>query len=155
MLLFITLFLFVVSIIACILVRYIDNKCSCKGLKGINEFIYYHSEGASFVTGIMTLAFGATILIMTVCLLFNYISAETEKTMNQEIYDSLIYKVETEAIRDDFGIVNKEYVDEIQKWNADLVGYQTITHNFWIGIFYPDWYDEFETIDLNNIKMKE
>lgn len=156
MLFFIALFLFIISIIACIFVRYINNKYGYDNdLKGFKSFVWYHSEGLTYITGGLIAFFSLVLVIMTIILSQNYISAEADKAMNQELYNSLIYKAETESIRDDFGIVNKEYIDEVQNWNTDLVGYQTITHNFWIGIFYPDWYDEFETIDLKKIEMKE
>lgn len=156
MLFFIALFLLFISIAACIYISYINNKYGLENnLKGIKKFIWWNSESLTVVTGILIGIFSVIVLIMTIMMSSNYISAEADKAMNQELYNSLIYKAETESIRDDFGIVNKEYIDEVQNWNTDLVGYQTITHNFWIGIFYPDWYDELETIDLKKIKMKE
>lgn len=156
MLFFITLFLLFISIAACIYISYIDHKYDSKNnLKGIKKFIWWNSDSLTLITGILIGIFSVIVLITTIRISSNYIRAEADKAMNQELYNSLIYKAETESIRDDFGIVNKEYIDEVQNWNTNLVNYQTITHNFWIGIFYPDWYDEFETIDLEKIKMKE
>lgn len=155
MLFFIILFLLVISIIDCIFVQYVDDNYQYRDSKGFKGIIWRHSEGLFATTIVLILVFGTIVASTTAAMIFRYIGAEADKAMNQEIYNSLVYKAETEAIRDDFGIVNKEYIDEIQQWNSDLVKHQTITHNFWIGIFYPNWYDEFKTIDLYKIEMRE
>lgn len=72
----------------------------------------------------------------------------------RERYKSLMYKAETEACRDEFGIVNKDYIDEVQNWNEDLSYNKAMQRDFWVGIFVPNIYDEFELIDLNSIKYK-
>lgn len=94
------------------------------------------------------------------CMLIFIIVAQTQadglRESNEQKYNALIYKAQTEAIRDEFGIVNKEYIDEVQAWNEDLAKYQSYAHNFWIGIFYPKRaYDGFEIIDLQSIRMKD
>lgn len=72
----------------------------------------------------------------------------------RETYKSLVYKAETEACRDEFGIVNKDYIDEVQSWNEDLSSNKAYQRDFWIGVFVPNIYDEFELIDLDSIKYK-
>lgn len=37
----------------------------------------------------------------------------------------------------------------------DVVSNKELNNNIWVGIFYPDWVDELEIIDLNNISIKE
>lgn len=98
--------------------------------------------------------------IFTVILLIMIISANAtaggDRASMEQRYEALIYKAHTEAIRDEFGIVNKEFVDEVQAWNEELAKYQAYSHDFWIGVFYPQRvYDGLEFIKLENIKMKE
>lgn len=156
MLFFITLFLLMVFIVISFTIKYIDKKYySDEKLKGVKKFIWLNSDGLSLISILSSAFFSIAFFIMICVMCCNYIGSDTDMAINQETYKSLVYKAETEAIRDEFGIINKEYIDEIQNWNTDVVGYQTLTHNFWVGIFYPDWYDEFETIDLEKIKMKE
>lgn len=64
--------------------------------------------------------------------------ADGDRAENEARYESLIYRLQSESSRDRFGILNKEYMDEVQSWNENLAKYQTNSHNFWIGIFYPD-----------------
>ena len=39
-------------------------------------------------------------------------------------------------------------MNQIQDWNTDLAYRKTIQRNFWVGIYYPNVYDEFEFINL-------
>ena len=96
-----------------------------------------------------------TVVFMGVIIAETHFTANGEKLANEQRYDSLIYKADTESIRDEFGIVNKEYMDEVQAWNEDVVKYKEWQRDFWIGIFIPNIYDDFETIDLENIQFKE
>lgn len=67
-----------------------------------------------------------------------------------------MYKVQAENIRDEFGIINKEYVDEVQAWNEDVSKIQAYSNNFWIGIFFPKRaYGGLETINLEDIKIRQ
>lgn len=95
------------------------------------------------------------IAIVGIIIVATNVTASGEKIAHEQRYDSLIYKAKTESIRDEFGIVNKEYIDEVQAWNEDVVKYKEWQRDFWIGIFIPNIYDDFETIDLENIQFKE
>lgn len=86
-------------------------------------------------------------LIMIVCITSVYIQANARVEKLKETYNALTYKVESDACRDEFGLLNKEIIDEIQEWNEDITYSKNIQRNFWIGIFIPNVYDQFETID--------
>ena len=75
--------------------------------------------------------------------------------MLEQRYDALTYKSQTESIRDEFGIVNKDYIDEVQEWNEDIASNQRMQRDFWLGIFIPNIYDDFELIDLDSIQYRE
>lgn len=92
---------------------------------------------------------------MIISLMCAYIPSSADKYEFKEKYNSLIYKAQTESIRDEFGIMNKSFLDEIQDWNMDVARNKELTNNIWIGIFYPDWLNELEIIDLNNFAIKE
>ena len=57
------------------------------------------------------------------------------------------YKVTSEACRDEFGLLSKEVIDEVQAWNEEIIRGKTMQHDPWIGAFVPDVYDQFELID--------
>lgn len=157
MLLYITIFVFIISIIGYLIIDKISDSYSYSDDhdKKVKHFIYRKDSylKGSFATGIVIS--GIVLFTMSFILCNAYIHSEANKRVNKELYNSLIYKTQTESIRDEFGIVNKEYIDEIQNWNVELARNQELTNNFWIGVFYPDWYNDFDTIDLNEIKIKE
>lgn len=102
-------------------------------------------------------AFGGAILILVamLCIAFslfaiigNHTTADSYVAKSNERYEALCYKVETENAVDEFGLRNKEIIDEVQKWNEEIAEYKALQDNFWIGIYYPNIYDQFETIPL-------
>ena len=104
-------------------------------------------------TVIATICGIATIISLIIIILqFTTIGSYLEKS--REIYKAITYKVESDACRDEFGLLNKEVIDEIQEWNKNVRCYQNIQDNFWVGIYYPNVFDEFETIDYESFEKK-
>ena len=84
---------------------------------------------------------------MLVVLPYMYIGIDARVEQLKENYKAITYKVESGACRDEFGLLNKEVIDEIQSWNKSVIYNQKMQNDFWVGIFYPDVYDQFKTID--------
>lgn len=118
-------------------------------------YIGIDSFALEILAAATSLVSGIIVAIMLIVIISNNFGAQGEKLSNQQTYDSLIYKSQTESIRDEFGIVNKEYIDEVQAWNENVVKYKSWQRDFWIGIFIPNIYDDLETIDLDSIQYKE
>ena len=95
----------------------------------------------------VVVAFLGAIIITT------HFGANGEKLVKEQRYEALLYKARAESVKDDFGILNKEYIEEVQEWNEDIVIYKEWQRDFWIGIFIPNIYDDFETIDLESISL--
>ena len=116
------------------------------GIK-LKKFLYYNNGLFKCYGWITTLISGFIMLIMIVCITSVYIQANARVEKLKETYNALTYKVESDACRDEFGLLNKEIIDEIQEWNEDITYSKNIQRNFWVGIFIPNRYDQFETID--------
>lgn len=122
----------------------------------IVDFFYHNDETIIFTSGAIAVISGIIVAFMIIAIVISQTSADGTRRQYEQRYKALVYKSQTESIRDEFGIVNKEYIDEVQEWNEDLAKYQSYSHNFWIGIFYPKrQYDGLEFIELENIKMRE
>lgn len=101
--------------------------------------------------GVVISAVSVVILtIMLVVMLSNYCTADSVVAINIERHKALTYKLESGACRDELGLLSKSVIDEIQEWNENVVAYKAKQDSFWVGIFYPNVFDQFETIDYNN-----
>lgn len=99
-------------------------------------------------------AFGFAIdfIILFVVVAITLINQFGAKGIEAELiqkYEALKYKIENESYRDEIGLRDKEVIDEIQAWNEDISYKKTVQKDFWIGVLYPNIYDQFETIDYN------
>ena len=100
------------------------------------------------IIGFATLA----TIISLVVIVGEYSTMDAYLEQNREEYKAITYKMKSNACRDEFGLLNKEVIDEIQEWNKDVRFYQDIQDNFWLGIYYPNVFDEFETIDYERFE---
>lgn len=119
----------------------------------IGESLSYKYEYSN-VSGFI-LSFGVVIsfisvvwfLVAGLILLLTQTNVTATRQANTEKYKALTYKLESEACRDQFGLLNKEIIDEVQRWNVKVTYYKAMEDNFWVGIYYPDVYDDLGTID--------
>lgn len=91
---------------------------------------------------ICTIAF----LISSIFIITSYTGQQAKIEKNQKIYESLVYQYNNN-IYEDSVLGKKELYDQIQEWNEDLAYYQNIQDDFWIGIYYPNIFDQFEFIE--------
>ena len=111
------------------------------------NFLYDNDDTLKIVGGITTFISGFIMIIMIIILCCMYIGIDARVEQSKETFDAITYKVESGACRDEFGLLNKEVIDEIQSWNESVIYNQKMQNDFWVGVFYPDVYDQFETID--------
>ena len=112
------------------------------------EWIYYNHRKIDAIGFCISLISASVILFSLLVICINNIDSVTDVASKKETYDALCYKVESEEVRDEFGLLNKEIVDEIQEWNEEIAKKQEVQDNFWVGIYFPNIYDQFEKIPL-------
>ena len=103
---------------------------------------------------LVTAISGFAVLISLFIIIGEYTTMDSYLEKTREQYKAITYKIKSEACRDEFGLLNKEVIDEIQGWNKDVRFYQNIEDKFWLGIYYPNVFDEFETIDYESFEKK-
>ena len=115
-----------------------------------HRFLYHYDDeiqtAGGWIFGIS--AFVLVVMIIVMCCHYFGIDAQLER--NRERYTALNYKATSGACRDELGLLSKEVIDEVQDWNEDVRYYKTVQKNFWIGIFFPNVFDEFEVIEYQN-----
>ena len=117
----------------------------------ILEFFYYYDENICFAGWIVSIIAGIVLLIMVISIIDVHSGLNGDIAKMNERYKALSFKAESDFARDELGLLNKEIVDEIQNWNEDIVYRREMQDNFWVGVFYPDIYYDFKTIDLNKL----
>ena len=118
------------------------------------QFLYHNDENICIVGWVTSVLSGIVALIMLICIICAHTNVEAQLEENREIYNALTYKMESTSCRDEFGFLSKEVIDEVQEWNQDVRYYQSAQDDFWVGIFIPNVYDEFETIDYETYNAR-
>lgn len=147
MLFWISLVVMTISIVTLIVSDNYAHSKRCdsfkKGHRAYNIF---------FISGASTLISSVLTILFLIVIAANHIGTDAELAQRKAQYDALTYKLESEFVRDDLGLLNKETIDEVQEWNEDLAYLKIMQRDFWMGIFYPNIYDDLELIDYGVIK---
>lgn len=87
-------------------------------------------------------------IISLIFLASAYIGNDGYIAANKVRYDSLVYQYENDIYENDNDVGKYELMVAIKDWNEDLARYRENQDDFWIGIYIPDIYDQFEFIEL-------
>lgn len=138
--------------------------CIIVGIISIILFIIYESVSfkydiieslVSILGAILGVMSAAAIIFSLAAFCINYTGINGDIAEYKEHYNTLVFEVENNLYKDDVTTVSRhELVKEIQKWNCDLAKRKENQRDFWIGIYIPDIYDDFEFIPLDGL-LKE
>ena len=103
------------------------------------------------LTEILTVISGLAIVVSIAIMSNRYIHADADVAKYQKRYESLTYQYENDFYNNDNDVGKYELVSQIEYWNTDLAYRKTIQRDFWLGIYYPNIYDQFEFIKLDDV----
>lgn len=116
---------------------------------GLLAAIFTDEWSDSHFAAIITLTIGAALLVLSaISFATSYIGTDASVAKWETHYESLTYQLENNLYDNDNDIDKKELMDEIREWNEDLAYCKEIQRNFWVGIYYPNIYDNLEFIPL-------
>ena len=86
--------------------------------------------------------------VMLVVIIVKNTNVDAYVAENQMRYEMLVYQYENDIYDNDNDLGKRDLMEDIQEWNEDLAYYRKAQDDFWVGIFYPNVYDQFEFIEL-------
>ena len=96
---------------------------------------------------IASIGFIASIVMLVVIIVKNT-NVDAYVAENQMRYEMLVYQYENDIYDNDNDLGKRDLMKDIQEWNEDLAYYREVQDDFWVGIFHPNVYDQFEFIEL-------
>lgn len=87
-------------------------------------------------------------IIMLVVIIVNNTNVDAYVSENQMRYEMLVYQYENDIYDNDNDLGKRDLMEDIQEWNEDLAYHREAQDDFWVGIFHPNVYDQFEFIEL-------
>ena len=118
---------------------------------GIVIYIVSHDRDCDVLTviGMSTTVVGSiAVVVSIIIMLCSYAEVDGYIAASNARHDALVYQYENNIYDNDNDLGKRELIEDIQNWNEDLARYKENQDNFWIGIYIPNIYDQFEFIKL-------
>lgn len=101
--------------------------------------------GVAFVSCVLS-SIVAVIMLMVV--VFNNVSAAGTAASLRSDYEVLSYQYNNNMYDNDNDIGLQSLMENIQEYNSTISDGRALQNDYWMGIFYPDIYDDLELIEL-------
>ena len=121
----------------------------------IRDFIYKTEDWvqpiAIVLAGIGIIGSAVSLIVMVGM----HADAAAQKAKLNETYTAIEYKITSGACRDELGLLTKEVIDEAQEYNETISYHKIMQDSFWLGVYVPDIYNDFELIDYTQYNSEQ
>ena len=105
---------------------------------------------------VINIVFIALLFTVGILLVLSNLMVEGNNKAYVERYVSLLYKAHTVELRDELGMDNKEYIDDIQAWNEEYARIKEYQNSPWLKDFYPQkLLLGLDRIDVTDVEFEE
>lgn len=103
--------------------------------------------------GFIVWVLAASFLVIEGYIFFvNHINVNGYVSQMNTRYETLVYQYKNNVYDNDNDLGKRDLITDIQEWNEDLAYRKVAQNDIWIGIFYPNIYDQFKFIELEENK---
>lgn len=106
------------------------------------------SELKLAIGGILTVIGWSILLIGILVILIQHCNLDGQIASKNMEYNMLVYQYENDIYDNDNDLGKRELMEDIMNWNKCLAWRKEAQDDFWIGIYIPNIYDQFEFIEL-------
>lgn len=83
------------------------------------------------------------------------LTAKSEVAEMEQTYRSLTTQLEEGFYTNENEVGRQAFCAQVQEWNEDLARNKSLQRDFWLGIFTPNIYDQFQYIPLTKASLGE
>lgn len=131
-----TILLFVFSVFSAVKIYKKDRD-----MDDIKKFVLF------MCFSIVAIIFATIGIYQTQRIITTYVEIDADVEAWRQNYDLIVYQLENKMYTEN-NVGLRDLIDRVEYWNYDLARRKELADNFWVGIYYPDVYDDFEFIDL-------
>lgn len=149
--------IFVILAIVCSLVGYFYSpwKWDLEKHPKIKVFIYETEDWVQPIAVILACVSIIGSIASLFVIMGMHADAAAQKAKLNETYTAIEYKITSGACRDELGLLTKEVIDEAQEYNETISYHKTMQNSFWLGVYIPDIYNDFELIDYTQYNSEQ
>ena len=108
----------------------------------------HYGDACNYISIIVAVIMSIVLLVMGLIVLTENIGLEGKIAACNARYESLVYQLENDIYENDNDLGKYELMSDIRAWNEDLAEYKANQDDFWVGVFIPNIFDQFEFIEL-------
>lgn len=113
------------------------------------EFSFDRDRDATCIASATVSVLAAVATIISIMLLIgNQTGVDGRIEKYNARYEALAYQYENDIYDNDNDLGKRDLMEDIQEWNEDLAWHKENQDDFWIGIYIPNIYDQFEFIEF-------
>ena len=109
-------------------------------------------EALSFISLFVSVAMMVVVVIELIVMGCNHFGVDGYIAKMNTRREMLVYQLENDIYDNENDLGKRELMTDIQSWNEDLANCKERQDDFWLGIFTPNIYDQFEFIELEEIE---